>query len=92
MGGQTLNHDEIKSAVREAIEEYKTDFWVDAEQHYLHHKLMEECQQKQPEWKANHKFVSDVRKSGGIAKSVAIKVIITAILGYIGVVLFGKVL
>ncbi len=76
-----MTHVELKNAVREAIEEYRSDFWIDAEKHYNHHKLMEEYQAFKPEWQNNHRFVSDVRASGAVAKNVSFKILVTAVIG-----------
>lgn len=37
-----MTKDEIKTAVSEALEDHRKEFWVDPESHYLHHKFLSE--------------------------------------------------
>ena len=36
-----MNKDDVKAAVTEAMEEARKKFWVDAEQHFIHHQSIE---------------------------------------------------
>lgn len=80
--------EDIKAAVRAALQEERTAFWVEAEQHYLHHKMLEGCQARQEECRVNREFITSMRKNFGDAKVVArnavIGFIVIAVLAWIG--------
>jgi len=105
-----MTADEIKKAVKEAMDEHRSAFYIDEETHYNDHQHLKMCRTDKPEWKANHKFVShvrenkdivsllesannewadnhtfisDVRQTGTIAKSVAIKLFVTFVIGVV---------
>ena len=69
----------IKEIVKDAIEEKHTEFWVDAEQHYLDHKQMLECRSNQSQWEENHKFVKGMRDSKEMVKKVTLRVAVTTL-------------
>lgn len=76
-----MTKDEMKEILGEVLEEQRKQFWVPAEQHYLHHKHMENCLESKAEWEKNHEFVAGVRQSGQLAKGAMIKLLATAIFG-----------
>jgi len=83
-----MTKDEIKAALKEAIEEHHSDFWVPAEKHYQHHQQMDLCQESKPEWEANHRFMSDVRKSGAVVKKTSWSILAAALIGWLIMVIF----
>jgi len=78
---------QIGEVVADAVAEKHKDFWVNAEEHYKDHMQLAECRQTSNEWKANHRFVSEVRQAATIAKKVtlrtAIGTTVAAVIGYI---------
>ncbi|MCK5602635.1 hypothetical protein KAR91_12215 [Candidatus Pacearchaeota archaeon] len=57
--------DVVAGAVKSAIKEERASFWVEPEQHYQDHLLLKNCAVHQDEMRANHDFVSGVRKTTG---------------------------
>lgn len=72
----------IKNVVKMAIEEHHNEFWVDAEKHYNHHKLVEICSEKRPEWEENHKFISNVRAGNDVCKKAGIGAMMVAVIAF----------
>jgi len=77
-----MTPEEIKTVFLEALKEHHTEFYVEAEKHWEHHKLMDTCQSARPEWLANHRFVSDVRANSKIVKKTSISLIVAAIVAW----------
>lgn len=76
---------EIKEALKEALEEHHTDFYVEAEKHYQDHQQLDQCRESKEEWQANHKLISDIRKSGeqvrGVIWTTLTRSLVVALLG-----------
>ena len=68
----TISVEDVKLAVKAAIEEERQNFWVPAEEHWRHHEQLRQCIQTKPEWEENHKYVSEIRRMGGHVKKVGI--------------------
>ena len=68
-----MDRQEIKDAVTEAMEEARKKFWVDAEQHYIHHKSIET-------W---------IKTFGLVKKSVLISFITGFVAGLVGIFWLG---
>ena len=83
-----LTREEQKLIIKECIDEvwtkHKEEFWVDPEQHYLDHQLLRGCAANQQEMKANHEFVTELRRGTGLVKKLTLVTsVTTAISGFI---------
>ena len=58
-----MDEEQIKEAFRTILKEERANFWVDPEQHYNDHKLVQQCAANQKEILKNNEFVSGVRKA-----------------------------
>lgn len=85
-----MTEGDIVKAVKTALKEHQTEFWIDAEKHYLHHKALDHCQESRPVWEANHEFISAVRRAGSTAKTVTISTVTrTLIAAIFGVIVYA---
>lgn len=48
---------------RQIVKEERASFWVEPEQHYKDHLLIQNCEANKDEMRANHEFVMDARKA-----------------------------
>ena len=64
---------EVKAAMTEAMEEAGKKFWVDAEQHYVHHKSIEN-------W---------IKTFGLVKKSVVVSFVTGFVVGLVGIFWLG---
>ena len=64
---------EVKAALAEVMEEARKKFWVDAEQHYIHHKSIE----------------SWIKTFGLVKKSVIVSFVTGFVVGLIGIFWLG---
>ena len=68
----TITKEEMRDVLKEVLEEQRQQFWVPADEHYLHHKQIEHCIDSKGQWEANHDFVSDIRGSVKVAKKAGV--------------------
>jgi len=61
-----MTAEDIKDAVKAAMDEHRSAFYVEEEVHYNHHKHMEACLTEKAEWKRNHEFVTGIRENENI--------------------------
>jgi len=76
--------EEIKAAIKEALQEERDEFWVPQPQHYMDHQMLANCRQGQDEWRKNHEFVSAVRTGMSWGKKASIVTIAIATITFIG--------
>ena len=86
----TISEQRLKEIVRDAIDEKHTEFWVDAEQHYLDHNQIKMCREHKEEWVENHRVMTEIRGSAETVKKISVRtavvVITTAALGWLAYV------
>jgi len=64
--------DDLKGIVKEAFEEQRKNFWVEAERHYKDHEQLTKCRESKEEWMANHHWVTEVRMSSQKIKETSL--------------------
>ena len=74
-----LTEAKLLAVVKQAIEEKHTEFWVDAEQHYLDHSQLKVCREQKEEWMANHEFMSEIRGSTATIKKISLRTAIVVL-------------
>jgi len=77
----------ISVAVKDAFQQDRDEFWVKQPQHFIDHKMLQECQASRDEWRENHKFISGVRESIRTGKRTGWVTAISAVLMF----LFGAI-
>ena len=75
--------EEIKAAIKEALQEERDEFWGPQPQHYMDHQMLANCRPGQDEWRKNHELVSAVRTGMSWGKKATIGTIAVSTLIFV---------
>ncbi len=78
-----MTHEDVVSAVRDALAKERDEFWIPQPQHYLDHQMLMKCRESSEEWKKNHEWVEAVRKNTSYGRKVGLGFIVTSLLSFL---------